>query len=63
MANIEIVQRGIQVSGADIAEVRDEISILIQRNSQWGDVSFTTPVKDAGGQWVSRGHIRLGTKS
>lgn len=59
MANVEIVQRGIQVSGAAIAEVQEEILALVQRNSQWGQISFTDPVKDAAGQWVSRGHIRL----
>ena len=59
MCVIEADHKGIVVTGPSVAEVYEATQNIVRR---CGEIytSFTTPVKQADGQFVSRGNVVLG---
>lgn len=59
MTTVEADNRGIIVTGATVAEVYETTQSIIRR---CGEIytSFTTPVQQADGLFVSRGNVVLG---
>ena len=59
MCVVEFDSRGIIVTGPTVADVYGETQNIARR---CGEIysSFTTPVKQADGQFVSRGNVVLG---
>lgn len=59
MTVVEADNKGIIVTGDNVADVYEATQNIMRR---FGEIyaSFTTPVEQADGHWVSRGNIVLG---